>query len=214
MGIANLPAIVRAAPALASRAPTMTGTLIQGAARTAPVAVQRAPITVEGVSRTINALPKTSPFYKKKVVVGGAAVTVSALAGMGAAELFETLNAATPDEIQAMMIEADNNGAAEVSDELEFIYNSHLTGGDSGALYVDRSALSPSRADQNMVAVDNIQRSGLGLSFEEVDRQQVLSRAYRSLRSTFTLEDLFALRLFVTTASDEDIMALEDIYLG
>jgi len=214
MGIANLPAIVRAAPALATRAPTMTGTLIQGAARTVPATVQRTPITVEGVSRTIKALPKASPFNKKKVFIGGTAVTVSALAGMGADELFEVLNSASPDEIQSMMIEADNNGASEVSDELESIYNSHVTGGTSGATFVDRSALIVSNADRDMVAIDNVQRSGLGLSFEEVDRQQVLSRAYRSLRATFTLEDLFALRLFVTTASDEDIMALEDIYLG
>jgi len=206
MGLANLPpAVLRSGSGLINVSPARTGSLIQRAPR-AVVPATRTPITVEGIARTVKAVPPKSPFYKSKVFIGGSAISVATLSGMGINELADVLASADPAEIQSLVTEADNAGFTDMADELSNFYNETLV--------VSRDDITPSNADKDMIILDAIERTGLGLDRDEVDRQQALSRAYRSIRASFTLEDIFALRLFVTTASDSDLVALEDMYRG
>lgn len=212
MSIANLPAVVRNTTAVAT---SRSG--LPAVARTAPRAVDSArvvgysaagksTITKESLAQAIKDVKPSSPFANKRLVIGGSAVAVSTLAGMGINDLIDMLSSASPAELQEAIIAADENGAVGVADAFAEVYNN--------VTIVDRAALQPSNADKGLAIVDNIERPGLGLDAAAIDHQQVIFRAYKSIRGTLNYEDLWTLRVLITTASDEDIMALEDLYRG
>lgn len=212
MSIANLPAVVRSTTAVAT---SRSG--LPAVARTAPRAVDSArvvgysaagksTITKESLAQAIKDVKPSSPFANKRLVIGGSAVAVSTLAGMGIDDLIDMLSSASPAELQEAIIAADENGAVGVADAFAEVYNN--------VTIVDRAALQPSNADKGLAIVDNIERPGLGLNASAIDHQQVILRAYKSIRGTLNYEDLWTLRVLITTASDEDIMALEDLYRG
>lgn len=212
MSIANLPSVVRSTAAVAT---SRSG--LPAVARTTPRAVESArlvgrstagqsTITKESLAKAIKEVKPSSPFANKRLVIGGSAVAVSTLAGMGIDDLIDTLASASPSEMQDAILAADENGAIGVADAFAEVYNN--------VTIVDRAALQPSNADKGAVVVDNLERPGLGLNASQIDHQQVILRAYKSIRGTLTYEDLWTLRVLVTTASDEDLMALEDLYRG
>lgn len=212
MSIANLPAVVRSTTAVAT---SRSG--LPAVARTAPRALDSArivgrstagqsTITKETLAKAIKDVKPSSPFANKRLVIGGSAVAVSTLAGMGIDDLIDILASASPDELQDAILAADENGAVGVADAFAEVYNN--------VTIVDRAALQPSNADKGLAIVDNIERPGLGFNASEIDHQQVILRAYKSIRGTLNYEDLWTLRVLITTATDEDIMALEDLYRG
>lgn len=212
MSIANLPAVVRSTTVV-----TTSRSGLPAVARTAPRATNSArvvgysaagqsTITKEKLAAAIKDVKPSSPFANKRLVIGGSAVAVSALAGMGIDDLIDTLASASPAEMQDAIQAADGDGAIGVADAFAEVYNN--------VTIVDRAALQPSNADSGLSIVDNVERPGLGLNASAIDHQQVILRAYKSIRGTLNYEDLWTLRVLITTASDEDIMALEDLYRG
>lgn len=212
MSIANLPAVVRSTTAVAT---SRSG--LPAVARTTPRATDSArvvgysaagqsTITKETLATAIRDVKPSSPFANKRLVIGGSVVAVSTLAGMGIDDLIDLLASASPAEMQDAIQAADENGAIGVADAFAEVYNN--------VTIVDRAALQPSNADNGLTIVDNIERPGLGLNASAIDHQQVILRAYKSIRGTLNYEDLWTLRVLITTASDEDIMALEDLYRG
>lgn len=212
MSIANLPAVVRSTTTVAT---SRSG--LPAVARTAPRTVESArvvgysaagksTITKASLAQAIKDVKPSSSFANKRLVIGGSTVAVSALAGMGIDELIDTLSSASPEELREAIIAADENGAISVADAFAEAYNN--------VTIVNRAALQPSNADAGLAVVDNIDRPGLGLNAAAIDHQQVMLRAYKSIRGTLNYEDLWTLRVLMTTATDEDIMALEDLYRG
>lgn len=157
------------------------------------------------VAEAIRSIPKTSPLMSRKVTTAAGVVAVSTLAGMGIEELLDILPTIDPSEIAQLVGAADESGDADLASQLAEAYNVSI---------VARASLQPSTADGNTIALDNIQRPGLGISPEQVDYQQTVLRNYKSLRAKLSYEDIYALRLLMTTATDDDIMALEDLYRG
>lgn len=212
MSINDLPAVVRSATSIAksrSALPAVAQSqrkVLSSAPIVGYSAAGKSTITKHSLAKAIKDVKPGSPFYNKKVVLGGTAVAVSTIAGMGIEDLLDVLSLASPAELQEVISLADSNGAVEVADAFAEVYNN--------VNIVERASLQPSQADREMAVVDEIERSGLGLSAAAIDHQQVIFRAYKSIRGTLNYEDLWTLRVLITTASDEDLMALEDLYRG
>lgn len=161
--------------------------------------------SVRGTAESIRALPKTSPLMSRKVATTAGVVAVSTLAGMGIDELAEILAQLDPTELAKLVAAADESDEPSVASSLAEAYNVSV---------INRASLQPSTDDRAGIVVDQIQRPGIGISQDQVNYQQTLLRCYKSIRSTLSYEDIFTLRMLITTATDEEIVALEDMYRG
>lgn len=212
LSINNLPAIVRSTTSMAktrSALPAVAQSQRQ-VLSSAPIvgysAAGKSTITKQSLAKVIKDVKPGTPFFNKKVVLGGSAIAVSTIAGMGIEDVLDLLSLASPSELQDAISAADEHGAIEVADAFAEVYNN--------VSIVERASLQPSQADRDMAVVDGIERPGLGLNAAAIDHQQVILRAYKSIRGSLNYEDLWTLRVLITTASDEDLMALEDLYRG
>lgn len=160
---------------------------------------------IRGTAESIRALPKTSPLMSRKVATTTGVVAVSTLAGMGIDELTELLAEADPTELAKLVAAADESGEPSVASSLAEAYNVNV---------INRASLQPSTEDRSGIVVDQIQRPGIGINQDQVNFQQTLLRCYKSIRSTLSYEDIFTLRMLITTATDDEIVALEDMYRG
>lgn len=212
MGLESLPAIARAtAPAVATF-PARLPTIAQTAKASGPAArfvgssaAGASTVTRANLAKSLKALPPSSKMMNKRVVIGGSAIAVSTLAGYEINDLIDTLSAASPDELQQLVATADMNGESAVAEHTSEVYNMSL---------VDRAALQPSNDDKGLQIVDNIDRPGLGISRDQINAQQAVLRAYKSIRGVLSYDDIWTLRVLITTASDEDLIALEDLHRG
>jgi hypothetical protein len=141
----------------------------------------------------------------RKVATTAGVVAVSTLAGMGIDELAELLAQMDPTELVKLVSAADESDEPSVAESLAEAYNVSV---------INRASLQPSTEDRAGVVTDHIQRPGIGISQDQVNFQQTLLRCYKSIRSTLSYEDIFTLRMLVTTATDEELVALEDMYRG
>lgn len=160
---------------------------------------------IRSTAESIRALPKTSPLMSRKVATTTGLVAVSTLAGLGIDELAELLAQVDPTELAKLVAAADESGEPLVAESLAEAYNVNV---------INRASLQPSTEDRSGIVVDQIQRPGIGIDQNQVNYQQTLLRCYKSIRSTLSYEDIFTLRMLVTTATDDEIVALEDMYRG
>lgn len=160
---------------------------------------------IRSTAESIRALPKTSPLMSRKVATTTGIVAVSTLAGLGIDELAELLAQVDPTELAKLVAAADESGEPLVAESLAEAYNVNV---------MNRASLQPSTEDRSGIVVDQIQRPGIGIDQNQVNYQQTLLRCYKSIRSTLSYEDIFTLRMLITTATDDEIVALEDMYRG
>lgn len=160
---------------------------------------------IRSTAESIRALPKTSPLMSRKVATTTGLVAVSTLAGLGIDELAELLAQVDPTELAKLVAAADESGEPLVAESLAEAYNVRV---------INRASLQPSTEDRSGIVVDQIQRPGIGIDQDQVNYQQTLLRCYKSIRSTLSYEDIFTLRMLITTATDDEIVALEDMYRG
>lgn len=160
---------------------------------------------IRSTAESIRALPKTSPLMSRKVATTIGLVAVSTLAGLGIDELAELLAQVDPTELAKLVAAADESGEPLVAESLAEAYNVNV---------INRASLQPSTEDRSGIVIDQIQRPGIGIDQNQVNYQQTLLRCYKSIRSTLSYEDIFTLRMLITTATDDEIVALEDMYRG
>lgn len=210
MSVLNLPSTV-----LRSTVPAVARSVRPATLRTVPAGSERivgrsaagpSTITRESLAQAIKTVKPRSPLSKKTVIIGGTSIGVGALAGMGVDELVDTLNVASPQELQSLVGVADESGETSVADAVAEVYNAMT--------FVETATLQPSQGDRGLTIVDNIERAGLGLDINAIDKQQALARAYKSIRGLLSYDDIWTLRVLITTANEEDLMALEDMYRG
>lgn len=210
-GVNVLPSTIRRGSSLSvpSAIRSLPSTIVApSSASSVPRLVGRSTVDMSSMRSTaesIRALPKTSPLMSRKVATTAGVVAVSTLAGMGIDELAELLAQLDPTELAKLVGAADESGEPSVASSLAEAYNVNV---------INRASLQPSTDDRAGVVTDQVQRPGIGISQDQVNFQQTLLRCYKSIRSTLSYEDIFTLRMLITTATDDELVALEDMYRG